>query len=238
MKNYSSFTNSIFGSVRVVKDEDGTVWFCGKDVCDCLKHSNSRRAIGMHCNDVTKYYPILDLMGRPQNMTFITEADVYRLVIHSRLPRAREFEKWVMEEVLPSIRKTGSYEMPTSVNDPRYDNINRIYDMVNNKFNGVPTLYNVARILNTSMPILMDALRWAECIDMEGNLNPNIESRWCKENRNKDGDIILAFTPEAIQEIKSILNIYMVIYSYNIPSYVKISDRDYAEMNFIMPNNL
>lgn len=99
--------------VRVIRDDQGDPWFVGKDVCDLLGYSNASKAMGDHCKGVTKRYPIPDSMGRIQETRLLSEPDTLRLIINSQLPAAQEFERWVFEEVLPSIRRTGSYSMPS-----------------------------------------------------------------------------------------------------------------------------
>ena len=98
--------------VRTIIDERGEALFVGKDVCDNLAYSNHNDAMNDHCRGVAKRYPIPDSLGRLQPTRVLTEADVLRLVVNSTLPAAEEFERWVFEEVLPSIRKTGSYTAP------------------------------------------------------------------------------------------------------------------------------
>jgi prophage antirepressor-like protein len=98
--------------VRTVVGEDGNVWFVGKDVAKALGYTDTVNAIKQHCDGVVKHHPIVDALGRSQEARIINEPDVYRLVTHSQLPEAQRFEKWVFEEVLPSIRKTGHYEAP------------------------------------------------------------------------------------------------------------------------------
>lgn len=95
--------------VRTVTDDGGEVLFVGKDVCKALGYSNHNDAMNDHCRGVAKRYPILDSLGRTQEARVLTEADVLRLIVNSKLPAAEAFERWVFEEVLPSIRKTGSY---------------------------------------------------------------------------------------------------------------------------------
>ena len=95
--------------IRAVTDEHGNVLFVGKDVADALGYSNSRDAINSHCRGVGKRYPILDSLGRTQEVRVLTQADVLRLVVSSRLPEAQKFEAWVFEVVLPEIAETGSY---------------------------------------------------------------------------------------------------------------------------------
>ncbi|MFT8711440.1 BRO family protein [Komagataeibacter rhaeticus] len=87
---------------------DGEPAFVGKDVCDRLGYANPNKAMNDHCKGVTNRYP-LQTPGGLQEVRILFEPDVLRLIIKSRLPEAEEFERWVFEEVLPSIRKTGSY---------------------------------------------------------------------------------------------------------------------------------
>lgn len=91
---------------------DGNPWLVGKDVCDVLGYANATDAIKQHCRGVAKYYPIVDRLGRTQKVRIINEPDTYRLITGSTLPEAERFEKWTFEEVLPTIRKTGSYALP------------------------------------------------------------------------------------------------------------------------------
>ncbi|MCZ4065668.1 ORF6C domain-containing protein [Oxalobacter aliiformigenes] len=90
---------------------DGEVWFCATDVCAVLGYTNSRKAIIDHCkaSGVTKRY--ISSGGQNREATFINEPNLYRLTIRSKKPEAEKFETWIMEEVLPSIRKTGSYSL-------------------------------------------------------------------------------------------------------------------------------
>lgn len=97
-------------SVRAL-DIDGEPWFVGKDVAAILGYVNETDALNTHCRGVAKRYPIADALGRLQETRVISEPDMLRLVINSTLPAAERFERWVFEDVLPSIRKTGSYSM-------------------------------------------------------------------------------------------------------------------------------
>lgn len=98
--------------VRTIIDEHGEALFVGKDVCDNLAYADHTNAMKQHCRGVAKHHPIPDGIGRLQSTRVLTEADVLRLVVNSALPAAEEFERWVFEDVLPSIRKTGSYTAP------------------------------------------------------------------------------------------------------------------------------
>ena len=96
-------------AVRVVM-VDGEPWFVGKDVAEVLGYTNHNKALGDHCKGVTKRYP-LSTPGGTQELRIISEPDMLRLIVGSKLPTAEAFERWVFEEVLPSIRKTGQYKM-------------------------------------------------------------------------------------------------------------------------------
>lgn len=110
MDGIQIFKSNDFGSIRTI-ERDGKILFCGKDVALALGFINTNDALTKHCrcDGVAIRYPIEDSLGRKQEARFITEGDVYRLITHSRLPAAEQFERWVFDEVLPSIRKTGSY---------------------------------------------------------------------------------------------------------------------------------
>lgn len=106
-----TFNHDVFGMVRTTADENGQIFFCGRDIATALGYENPGKAIRMHCRQDggPKRYPIVDALGRTQEVAFITEGDLYRLIVSSHLPAAERFETWVMEEVLPSIRKYGMY---------------------------------------------------------------------------------------------------------------------------------
>nr|WP_010894947.1 BRO family protein [Xylella fastidiosa] len=95
-------------AVRTVVDDHGEVWFVGKDVADVLGYTNHNKALGDHCRGVTKCYPILDSLGRSRETRIISEPDMLRLIVSSKLPAAERFERWVFEELLPTLRKTGN----------------------------------------------------------------------------------------------------------------------------------
>lgn len=102
------FENKQFGDIRIVMDGDKPL-FCGKDVAEALGYKDTTNAMKQHCRGVVIYHPIEDSLGRKQDARFIAEGDLYRLIFHSQLPSAQEFESWVMDEVLPSLRKSGTY---------------------------------------------------------------------------------------------------------------------------------
>lgn len=87
-----------FGTIRTICEGD-KVLYCGADVASALGYTNPRKALSDHCKGVTKRYTPTN--SGVQQMSFIPEADVYRLICHSKLPSAMEFEKWVFEDVVP-----------------------------------------------------------------------------------------------------------------------------------------
>ena len=108
-KSISVFENPEFGKVRTA-EVNGKIFFCGKDVAISLGYSAPSKAICDHCKGVTKM--VIPSKGGNQETSFISEGDVYRLIVSSKLPSAQKFESWVFDEVLPSIRQTGSYSVP------------------------------------------------------------------------------------------------------------------------------
>lgn len=96
--------------VRTVVVE-GDVWFVGNDVARALNYVNPAAAFSAHTKGVAKRYP-LQTAGGVQDVRILSEPDVLRLIVASRLPEAERFERWIFEEVLPSVRRTGSYAVP------------------------------------------------------------------------------------------------------------------------------
>lgn len=101
------FNNPKFGNVRMI-EENGNVLFCGNDVASALGYKSPKDAISTHCRGAVKRR-LTDALGREQETVFIPEGDIYRLAARSKLPGADEFESWIFDEVLPSIRRIGAY---------------------------------------------------------------------------------------------------------------------------------
>ena len=114
----TEFHNSEFGSIRMIED-GGRLLFSGIDVAFALGYAKPRNAINVHCKGALKRGVLTS--GGVQPMIFIPEGDVYRLITKSRLKSAQNFEKWVFDEVLPAIRKTGGY-LETDLLDRVKDN--------------------------------------------------------------------------------------------------------------------
>lgn len=109
MNELQFFNSEEFGEIRTA-EIDGKPYFVGTDVAKALGYSNPRKAILDHCKGVTKRDT--PTSSGIQSMSYINEGDLYRLIMKSKLPSAEKFESWVMDEVLPTIRKTGSYQKP------------------------------------------------------------------------------------------------------------------------------
>ncbi len=106
MNELQIFENSEFGSVRTVYI-DGKIYFVANDVAKALGYSVPKDAVTRHCKGALKRRYLTD--GGEQEVKIVPEGDVYRLIIKSQLPSAERFERWVFEEVLPTIRQTGQY---------------------------------------------------------------------------------------------------------------------------------
>jgi len=100
--------------VRTVMN-NGEPWFVASDVCEILDHSNSRAAIDS-LDDDEKGVTIAYTLGGNQQVNIINEPGLYRLIFTSRKDEAKEFKRWIFHEVLPSIRKTGKYELAANTN--------------------------------------------------------------------------------------------------------------------------
>lgn len=102
------FTNEQFGQLRTV-EFNGEIYFVGKDVAIILGYAIPAKAIIDHVDAEDKGTSILETPGGKQEMTVISESGLYSLILSSKLPKAKEFKRWVTSEVLPSIRKHGAY---------------------------------------------------------------------------------------------------------------------------------
>ena len=111
MQQVMLFENEEFGQLRMIFI-DGKQYFMASDVAKALGYVRPNDAVSQHCRATVKHS--IPISGKEQEVNFIPEGDVYRLIIRSKLPKAEEFEKWVFDEVLPSIRKTGGYIQETN----------------------------------------------------------------------------------------------------------------------------
>lgn len=115
MQSVKLFENPEFGKVRVVMDENNEPLFCLSDVCKVLDLGNVSQVKARLNDGVISNEIINDSLGREQQATFINEDALYDVIFDSRKPEAKQFRKWVVSEVLPSIRKTGGYVASTEM---------------------------------------------------------------------------------------------------------------------------
>lgn len=121
------FNHPQFGEICTVQQEEGKVLFKANDVARSLGYAETAKAVRTHCKGVSVLdTPIENQYGTVvmQPTKFISESDVYRLVMRSKLPEAEKFQDWVCEEVLPAIRKDGAYlsekALQRAVTDPEF----------------------------------------------------------------------------------------------------------------------
>nr|UVX82249.1 MAG: antirepressor protein KilAC domain [Bacteriophage sp.] len=101
-------------SLRTLTDENGNALFCANDVAKVLGYARPADAVSAHCKGSVIRRP-LETAGGTQQVRFITEGDLYRLIVTSKLPAAEQFERWIYDEVLPAIRKHGIYATDTTI---------------------------------------------------------------------------------------------------------------------------
>lgn len=111
MNELRIFNNANFGDVRTV-EKDGNIWFVGKDVAEALGYARTADAVKAHIDADDKGVCVLPTPGGRQETTIINESGLYSLVLSSKLPSAKAFKRWITSEVIPSIRKNGSYNKP------------------------------------------------------------------------------------------------------------------------------
>ena len=232
------FSNEKFGKVRTVLIE-GKIYFIGIDIAKSLGYSNASKAVLMHCKKIKK--TMIESPSQNGNMvktqtSLIPEGDVYRLIMKSKLESAQEFESWVMDEVLPSIRQTGGYiPINNEMSDAEImakalmiaqETINKKDELIKNiqpkadwfdKFinsNGVYTSTQVAKLFKMSSGRKLNSiLNENKIVYKQGKSwmpYANIDKSWFKMIVGSNDDYNysqLKITPTGIIEISKILNI-------------------------------
>lgn len=107
------FNNPKFGEIRGMYDENGQVLFVGKDVAKALGYSAPQNALKAHVDAEDKTTAPIQCGGTQTHAVIINESGLYSLILSSKLPQAKQFKRWVTSEVLPAIRRTGAYAVPT-----------------------------------------------------------------------------------------------------------------------------
>lgn len=111
MNEITVFNNENFGEVRTVRIDDEP-WFVGRDVAKILGYANPNDALAKHVDEEDRGIAKCDTLGGAQEMMIVNESGLYSLILSSKLENAKKFKRWVTSEVIPQIRKTGSYHAP------------------------------------------------------------------------------------------------------------------------------
>ena len=128
---YKSFiySNDRLGiNLNALLDEEGEIWFIGKEITDFLEYKNSRKALKDHVDIEDKVVTKRYTLGGKQEMTIINESGFYSLILRSKTPKAKEFKRWVTKEVLPSIRKNGYYIDNNNITQEQLDKLQKEKD--------------------------------------------------------------------------------------------------------------
>lgn len=153
MNEITIFNNSEFGDIRTIMI-DGEPWFVGKDVANALGYSRERDAIANHVDkDDAVKHGVTDSIGREQQTTVINESGLYSLIFGSKLESAKKFKKWVTSEVLPQLRKTGSYGIPKLPQTPM-ELLELHYEAIKQVDNKVNTLEERFNEFEQTLPLL------------------------------------------------------------------------------------
>lgn len=131
MKKLQTITHPQFGQLSVIII-DGKEMFKAKEVAAMLGYKDTVNAVKQHCRGVVKHH--LPSKSGNQEYSLIPESDVWRLIIRSKLPQAEAIERWIMDDVLPSIRKTGTYSVPKQPTQQK------LYDYIDKTYKGKPVL--------------------------------------------------------------------------------------------------
>lgn len=110
------FENREFGKVRV-QEINGQPYFVGKDIASVLGYAKTDKALNQHVDEDDKLKYQIGTSGQNRNMIMINESGLYSLILSSKLPKAKEFKRWITNEVIPSIRKHGAYLTPEKVEE-------------------------------------------------------------------------------------------------------------------------
>ena len=171
--NFNSF------NVRTSTDEDNNILFCLKDVCKSLELTNHNKVGSTLDQDgVTTSY-LIDSMGRKQNVKFIDESNLYQVIFQSRKEQAQKFKKWVTSEVIPSIRKTGKYEIQTEM-----DNITFAKNMIELSNKLIESEERKRELEEENKKLLPKANDWDEFLNMDVEIPMNEVAKllWDKYN--------------------------------------------------------
>ena len=117
MNDVMTFTDATLGTVRGMYRNDD-VWFVGKDVADIIGYQNGSRDINRHVDEEDRHKLMIFDGNQDKETIIINESGLYSLILSSKMPNAKKFKRWVTSEVLPAIRKHGTYSVKPPVPQP------------------------------------------------------------------------------------------------------------------------
>lgn len=222
------FENSRLYMEIFVYEIEGKEWFVGKDVCGLLDYGNSREAIRKHVWDKEKrtmYIKTLEIIGKSQNvtsninnnMTLITEVGLYQLIFRSKMPKAEEFQKWVFEEVLPSLRKNSAYIDKENITSEQFKNLQKeILDLTQQRDNFNNILVNNKRkkqrlktFLEDMFPQIEDVYnQFLSNMQEKGSLDSNFmpTDKFIQQNKERNMFIHITKTNEDVKHYLVLTN--------------------------------
>ncbi|MDD3337801.1 MAG: BRO family protein [Lachnospiraceae bacterium] len=190
MSELQIFSNPEFGKIRTLMIESEP-WAVGKDVATALGYSNTADAIQKHVDDEDKLTSQIAIAGQNRNVVIINESGLYSLILSSKLPNAKKFKRWITSEVLPTLRKTGSYSLPQADPEPQRT-------LTTDDYLRAASL--IAGCKNERLPYVLGFIR------KTGMEIPQMQSLLKESNVNPDKDPVLA--TECARLINAAINEY------------------------------
>ena len=188
--------------LRVEVDEHGNPWFCAKDACAILGYANPSKAVNDHCKPkgITNRYTLTD--GGQQQLLWIDEGNLYRLIIKSNKPEAEPFEALVCDEILPSIRKTGAYIAPNTEAQKLMEIKDQLLDSQKQLL--VSQQYSHEAFKEKANAYIAHLVKQNEQLNFRANINAESNKR----NREELARAVRAQRPIAAAEEKEIFDMY------------------------------
>lgn len=194
MKQLQIFTNEEFREIRGM-EVDGKPYVVANDVAKALGYTNPSKATNDHCKK-SKMVWGNDSLGRRQQFKVIPEGDIYRLIVRSKLPSAQKFEEWVMDEVLPEIRRTGGYIDEGATQQQLEELQQKINMLTNYKIKG-DTINDVCSATGLRRKTIKEYLFDNEWVEEYNGEISNYDGRYIYVMRRKD----VHFTKKGLDKI-------------------------------------
>lgn len=189
------FTNEDFGDIRVVMRE-GEPWFIAADVCRVLELADVSSSL-RKLDDDEKGTHNLPTLGGTQSMLIINESGLYRLVFASRKPEAKKFQRWVFHEVIPSIRKTGSYSVKQAAEMSPLDAVNQVIEIATK----IQSFYATRQGIASSQAIALVEPVYGRSLEPLRQLLPPAEHETGYLNPTQIGERLGGIPPQAVNKL-------------------------------------